>query len=63
MEWSGVLVYACLASWSLLLVQEQKKVIVIAGISINAAEVTATYTTRNNMVIRGFFNSDKLFSR
>jgi hypothetical protein len=63
MERSGVPVYACLASWSLLLVQEQKQVIVIAGISINAAEVTATYTTRNNMVIRGFFNSDELFSR
>jgi hypothetical protein len=63
MERSGVPVYACLASWSLLLVQEQKQVIVIAGISINAAEVTATYTSGNNMVIRGFFNSDKLFSR
>jgi hypothetical protein len=43
--------------------QEQKQVIVFTGMSINSAQVTATYTAVNNMVIRSVFYSDKLFSR
>ncbi|MFT5598155.1 MAG: hypothetical protein ACI9V8_000726 [Urechidicola sp.] len=53
MERSGVPVYACFAG--------TKTVIVFIRMSINTAQVIATYTEENNKVVGCVFNSDKFF--